>query len=336
VSKVRVLVVEDYAPFRRFVCSTLGKNQELRVVGEASDGFEAVNKAEELRPDLIVLDIGLPTLNGIEAVRRIREFSPESKIVFVSQESSADVVREALGTGARGYVVKGHAGSELLTAVGTVLEGGQFISGGLTGLDAGDAANLEAGDQGWGGAAQGCLVPKKSEVVRSHEVAFYSDDAAFVAGFSDFIEDALEAGKAVIVVATAPRRNSLLQRLREQGVDVVAAIERGFYLALDVGETLSTFMENELPDPVRFFKVVGDLIAGAARATAGEKSRVVICGESASILWAEGKADAAIQVEQFCNHLTKRYEMDILCGFSLSSFFCEEDKQIFEKICSEY
>jgi chemotaxis response regulator CheB len=61
VSKVRVLVVEDYAPFRRFVCSTLGKNQELRVVGEASDGFEAVNKAEELRPDLIVLDIGLPT-----------------------------------------------------------------------------------------------------------------------------------------------------------------------------------------------------------------------------------------------------------------------------------
>ena len=119
-------------------------------------------------------------------------------------------------------------------------------------------------------------------------------------------------------------------------MDIAAAIEQGRCLPLDVAETLSTFMVNDLPDPVRFFRVVGDLIAAAARATAGEQSRVAICGECASILWAQGKADAAIQVEQFCNQLTKRYEMDILCGFSLSSFYREEDKQVFEKICSEY
>jgi hypothetical protein len=94
-------------------------------------------------------------------------------------------------------------------------------------------------------------------------------------------------------------------------------------------------MVNDLPDPMRFYKVVGDLIATAARATAGEPSRVTICGECASILWAQGKADAAIQVEQLCNQLTKRYEMDILCGFSLSSFYCDEDKQIFQRICGE-
>src|SRR5271170_4203313 len=90
VSSIRVLVVDDYEPFRQFICSTLRKRPELQIVGEVSDGLEAVQKAQELQPDLIVLDIGLPTLNGIEAARRIRSVSPESKILFVSQESYAD------------------------------------------------------------------------------------------------------------------------------------------------------------------------------------------------------------------------------------------------------
>lgn len=128
---MRVLVVDDFEAFRRFVCSTLTKNPELQVVGEASDGSEAVHKAEELQPDLIVLDIGLPTLNGIEVARRIRRLAPESKILFLSQESSTDVVQEALGSGALGYVVKAHAGSELLAAVETVLQGKRFVGSGL-------------------------------------------------------------------------------------------------------------------------------------------------------------------------------------------------------------
>jgi len=130
-SSSRVLVVEDSDAFRKFICSTLGKIAELQIVGEVSDGLEAVQKVEELQPDLIVLDIGLPSLNGIEAARRIRKVSPESKILFVSQESSADVVQEALGTGAHGYVVKSDAGSELLPAVKAVLEAKRFISASL-------------------------------------------------------------------------------------------------------------------------------------------------------------------------------------------------------------
>jgi DNA-binding NarL/FixJ family response regulator len=84
---------------------------------------------------LIVLDIGLPTLNGIEAARQIRKLAPESKIIFLSQESSADVVQEALSLGVLGYVVKAHAGSELLAAVEIVRQGRQFVSSGLSGLD---------------------------------------------------------------------------------------------------------------------------------------------------------------------------------------------------------
>jgi len=103
----------------------------LQVVGEASDGLEAVHKAEELQPDLIVLDLGLPTLNGIEAARQIRKLSPASKIIFASQESSADVVQEALSSGARGYVLKTRADVDLVAAVEAVLEGRQFVSSGL-------------------------------------------------------------------------------------------------------------------------------------------------------------------------------------------------------------
>ena len=143
---VRVLVVDDYEPFRRFICSTLRKRPALQIVGETSDGLEAVHKAEELQPDLIVLDIGLPTLNGIEAARRIRKLSPESKILFVSQESSADVVQDALALGALGYVVKAHAGSELLAALEAVLEGRQFVSRGLSGHSFARATDEQATD----------------------------------------------------------------------------------------------------------------------------------------------------------------------------------------------
>jgi DNA-binding NarL/FixJ family response regulator len=101
-STVRVLVVDDYEPFRRLVCLTLRVRQALHIVGEASDEVEAVWRAEELQPDLILLDIGLPALNGIEAARQIRKLAPESKIIFVSQESSPDLVQEALSLGARG------------------------------------------------------------------------------------------------------------------------------------------------------------------------------------------------------------------------------------------
>ncbi len=128
---VRVLVVDDFERFRRFVCSTLGKRRDLQVIGEASDGLEAVRKAEELKPDLIVLDIALPTLNGIEVARQIRKSCPQCKILFLSQESSAGVAQEAFSLGALGYVVKAHAGRELLPAVDAVCQGRQFVSKGL-------------------------------------------------------------------------------------------------------------------------------------------------------------------------------------------------------------
>jgi DNA-binding NarL/FixJ family response regulator len=128
---IGILIVEDFVAFRRLICSILRKRQDLHVICEVSDGLEAVRKAKELKPDLILLDIGLPNLNGLQAAREIRKLTPESKIIFVSQESSADLVQEALSVGAHGYVAKTKLGSDLLAAVEAVLEGRRFVSSGL-------------------------------------------------------------------------------------------------------------------------------------------------------------------------------------------------------------
>jgi DNA-binding NarL/FixJ family response regulator len=130
---VRILVVDDNEPWRHFFSTTLRKQPDLRIISEAADGSEAVQQAQQLQPDLVLLDIGLPTLNGIEAARRIRDVSPASKILFVTENRSVDMAEKALTTGAGGYVVKSDAASELLPAIKAVLEGKRFISASLAG-----------------------------------------------------------------------------------------------------------------------------------------------------------------------------------------------------------
>jgi DNA-binding NarL/FixJ family response regulator len=130
-SSIRVLVVDDYEPFRRFVCSALEQMPDLQVIGEALDGLEAVQKAQELKPELILLDIGLPKLDGLEAAKRIHQVVPDARIMFLTQNTDKDVVQAALRNGAKGYVLKTDAGSELLTAVAGVLGGDNFVSSGI-------------------------------------------------------------------------------------------------------------------------------------------------------------------------------------------------------------
>lgn len=137
-SVVRTLVVDDFEPWRHFVRSILQVKSDVEIADVASDGLEAVQKAERLQPDLIVLDISLPKLDGIDAARQIRAVAPKSKILFLSQVSDADVVRAALRVGARGYVVKDDAVRDLVAAVEAVVLGKHFFSNALSGYDFSD------------------------------------------------------------------------------------------------------------------------------------------------------------------------------------------------------
>ncbi len=315
-SLIRVLVVDDFKDWPRQVRLLLQSRPECQVIAEASDGSEAVQKAEELKPDLIVLDVGLPNLSGIEAARQIRQRSPNSQIIFLSQNSDLDVVRAALGTGALGYVRKIDAERELLPAVDAVLRGKQFVSSRLKGNEFTDISIQKPAHR--------------------HEVQFYSDDAHLLDTFADFIAVALKSGRAAIVVVTESHRDGLVSRLKTQGLDVDAATQQGTYIQLDVNKTLSTFMVNDMPDSTRFFPVAGGLIEVATKAARQQDHGVVACGECSPVLWAEGKADAAIRVEQLWDEAGKTFGVDILCGYALSSFHGEEDEHVFQSICAEH
>jgi DNA-binding NarL/FixJ family response regulator len=314
-SSIRILITDDYADWRQQVRLLLLKVQpEWQAISESSDGLEAVQKAQDLKPDIILLDIGLPKLNGIEAARRIRQVCPNSKIIFLSQNNDPDVVRAALDTGALGYVHKMDAGRELLLAVDAVLRGKQFISGSLKGHEFSDTA--------------------RERPPYRHEVLFYSDDTVLLDRLTRFIATALKAGKAAIVLVTKARADSLLQRLRAGGVDTDGAIQEGTFILQDVAKTLPTFMVKDIPDAARFFEVVSGLMDAAAKAA--KHSRVVACGECSPLLLAEGKPDAAIRIEHITNDLAKRHNADILCAYPLSSFHGEEDERVFQSICAEH
>ena len=328
---VRVLVVDDYEPFRRFLCSMLGKRPELQIIGEASDGLEAVQKAEELQPDLIVLDLGLPTLNGIEAARRIRKLSSESKILFVSQESSADLVQEALRSGALGYVVKTHAGIELLDAVEAVRQGRQYLSSGLSGHNCSDATDTLA-PRSLTQAGSPIAGTEKREIHRNHEVQFYSDDASILVSLTQFIQAALEAGSAVIVVATESQRNGLLEGLQAHGADVATATEQGRYIPLDADETLSIFMESAGPNREKFLSNFGALIRHA-EAAEGKHNRVVVFGEMVAVLCAKGRMKAAIELEQLWNELAQTHSFYLRCAYPMTE---ELKGEPYAMLCAEH
>jgi len=329
-------VVDDYEPWRRFVSTTLQKQPKLQIIGEVTDGLEAVQKAQQLQPDLILLDIGLPTLNGIEVARRVRELSPKSKILFLSENRSWDIAEEALRTGADGYVVKSDATGELLPAVNAVLGGKRFVSASLAGNDLTDPEDEQTADDNRGGVVLP-FPPQNVGSARRHEAGFYSDDRRLLDDVTHFIGAALKAGNAAIVVATESHRNSFLPRLQAQGVDISTAIEQGRYIALDATGALSTFVIDGMVDRVRFMETFGNLIATATKAANGKHPRVAVFGEGGHLLWAQGNVQAVIQDEKLCNELTKIYDVDILCGYSVENVQGGGmDSDVFQQICAEH
>ena len=290
---IQILLVDDYEEWRRQVGLLLQVRPELKVTCQATDGWEAVRKADELKPDLVLLDIGLPKLNGIEVARRIRQLSCNSRIIFLSQDRSRDAVQAALNTGACGYVYKADAGSELLPAINAVLRGERFVSSSL----------------------KKCEFDEETQERPRHVIVHCSDDRYLLHTFTRFVTSALNAGNAAIVLATQPHREGLLHGLKEQGVDIGRAIEEGTYIAIDVAESISAMMVNDLPDRVRFFTGISGLIGAATKAAKSRTPRVVVCGEGVAVLKAQGKAAAAIGLEQLCDELANTHEVDVLCAY---------------------
>jgi CheY-like chemotaxis protein len=312
-SSIRILVVDDYEGWRDQVRLLLQARPEWEIISEASDGLEAVQKARELKPCLILLDIGIPSLNGIEAAKRIRQVSPRSRIIFLSQANSLDVVQAALSTGAQGYVHKLRVQSDLLPAIREVLRDRRFVSSSLQLTD--------------------ILVAKP---LQRHELLFFSDDTVFLYAFTRFIADALDAGNSAIVLVTKSHQEMLHQRLKAEHIDVDGAIRQGTLISLDSDDTFAKFMAGGSPDPIQYHENFRSLIDAAFKAATAEHPRVACCGEGTGHLCAAGKTAAALRLEQACSSIAKRQNVNMLCAFPSSCLHNEEDKDLLKSICAEH
>ncbi len=125
---VRILVVDDHLVVRRGITSLLSDNPSWQVVGEASDGVEAIEKVEALNPDVVILDVTMPRMSGIEACRLIRSGKRRPEVLMVTQHDSTQMMNEALDAGARGYVLKSDAARDLLAAVEAVSQHKRFLA----------------------------------------------------------------------------------------------------------------------------------------------------------------------------------------------------------------
>jgi PAS domain S-box-containing protein len=170
----------------------------------------------------------------------------------------------------------------------------------------------------------------------SHVVQFYGEDESLLDALTRFTGGALGAGDAAIVVATSSHREGLTHRLKARGLDITRAAREGRYVSLDAVEALSKFMVHGWPDAARFADFIGGVVARAAAAAKGDKGSVAIFGEMVAILWAEGKSEAAIQVEQFWNDLHQEHAFSLLCAYPIAAFNRTEHEEPFLRICARH
>ena len=308
---IRVLVVEDHQPFRRVICDLLQQRADLLIVGEAADGLDAIRQAEALRPDVVILDIGLPVLSGLEVAERIRAKVPDAKLMFVTNESSLEIVEQAFRNGANGYVYKPRVQRDVMPVLEAIIRGGRFVSGGLERIAQGD------------GLAS-----------HRHDVVFCSSDAVLIGAFSRFIAGELHEGNAVVAVVTAAHERSLHSSLEASRVDVALAIRQRRYLPVNVSELLAKATVNGRPDPLRYLDAAGDLLADVARRATDHHARIAACGEGTSALWTHGHVEAAIQLEHLWDEIAMSRQMDILCAYPVAAR--DESVPAVRRLCAEH
>jgi len=169
-----------------------------------------------------------------------------------------------------------------------------------------------------------------------HSVQFYGDDSYLIEELSRFIGSALGAGDAAVVIATKAHQDELVQRLQARGLDMTLAVQQGRFITLDAAETLAKLLVNGWPDARRFAQAVGRVIEQAQTTVQGKQRKVAAFGEMVALLWAEGKHEAAICLEQLWNELARTHSFTLRCGYPMAGFSEEGHAELIQKVCAEH
>jgi len=305
-SPLRIVVVDDHHAWRQQVKAMLENTGIYQVVGEAADGADAVAAVAALKPDLILLDIELPAVNGIAAATRILAADPAARILFLSGHRSSEIVEAAWLAGALGYVVKNQAGRDLLPAVAAVAAGRRFLSEEL------------------GGRRFDPRVDRHAPHV--HQAGFYTADPELLSAYATFASKALTAGKTVVALLETARREKLTALLRHQGIDIDLAIARDRYIAIDIDEILRETIVDGLPDETLVWNSAVELLMRAGRNSGDQPPALAAFGEAAQRLWNDGRPAAAVLFEQIWNDASKTLNIDIFCGYMLEALASADEE----------
>jgi PAS domain S-box-containing protein len=170
----------------------------------------------------------------------------------------------------------------------------------------------------------------------AHVVHFYREDRTLLDELTRYIGGALVRGGAVLALATRDHLDGLGRRLKAKGLDVAKVIAQGRYQPLEASKTLSEIMANGMPDQSRFIELVGGYVKRANAAAEGEAPRTAIFGELVAVLWAEGKYDAAIRLEELWNELAKKHSFVLRCAYPIAGFSKNEHTEPFLRVCEAH
>lgn len=323
----RVLLVDDHEPFRSFVRSFIEGHAQLS--GEAEDGSIAVQKCVETRPDVVLLDIGLPAMNGMQVARRIQQLVPSCRIIFLTQENSAEIVEEAFRLGAAGYVIKSRASSDLIPAMVAAQNGRYFVG---SGVEHSSTVGLLVSN--FNGAAKGQTIPSAHTPAAHHYVGFYHEDASLVSAFAEFIKRALKDGKAVLSILKDAHCDEVFRSLHAGGIAVNDAIAAQRLAVVKVEPFIAEFMLEERADLEHLSHLAVGTLEDLRKAN--PHATISACGECAPTLLERGKPEVSLQVERAFDEVIKRYEIQLFCGYILNGLQLAQHMPIYQSICSEH
>jgi DNA-binding NarL/FixJ family response regulator len=301
---VEILIVDDHEMFRGKVRSLIESQPHYRVCGEAGDGIEAIEKARQLRPDIVLMDINMPRMNGLEATRIIRREVPLCRVIIVSQNDAAIAREQARRAGAKGAVTKSDLIRDLLPTIdGVAMENNNS-------LDQTKTATAHGGEP-WCGLLN-------SAAPRDHIVQLYQDQQFLNRAVCRFAAAAIANGEGVILVPTVAHWDAFRPRLEAEGVDVKAAEKRGQLTVVDADNLLPTFMRGGMPDSPVFMGLAASVISEARGV--GRYPKVRWWGEMVNILWERGEVAASMQLEDQFDQLAHEQDIAIFCSFLMDNF----------------
>lgn len=294
---VRILIVDDNEMMRRGIRSLLSYRDDWSICGECKDGFEAVEAAGKLRPDVVLMDLAMPGMGGLQATRLIRSEYPNIQVIVVSQNDPV-VVRDQIGeVGAAGFVPKSDIGQHLISKIEEVIRT--------------RTSNSVTAREPWYDLLS-------SAAPCDHIVQLYQDQRFLNRAVCRFAAGAIANGEGVILVPTIANWDAFRPRLEDEGIDVRAAESRGQLTIVDADDLLPTFLRDGMPDSPVFLGLAANVVSRARGD--GRYPKVRWWGEMVNVLWERGDVTASMHLEDLFDRLAHEQDIAIFCSFLMDNF----------------